>query len=173
MKKRPKPNYIKVHRKEEPESFIRQKLIDRYNSGGCDIEPENTVDIGHCNKITCLSELRSRELSYWLYVGDLWWCRYIKRKKLYEFARYVAYLNDDKCDKVVGLWRESRYGFREPLVIVERDDLKGHITGHSEFEVWVKWDNGKVEAVRDLENIRFEFIEDEEYYSRIISNIKR
>ncbi len=177
MKNRPKPQYVKILRREDPPVDIRGGLISVFGDGGCDIEARNVADLGSSNKITCLTELRSRELNCWRYVGDLWWCRHIKRKDVFEFARYVAFLNDKDCDQVVGLWRESLHGFREPPVVVYYNGRKGQISAFSEFEIYVQWwEGGELLSGRvfpDPGRLEFEFIEDEKYYSGIIANIKR
>jgi hypothetical protein len=183
MRKRPKPRFLKVHRKEDPIDKDRDRLISVFKAGGCDIEAENIADIGIKNRITYLdarvwrSENDVRELSYWVYVGDLWWCRYIECDDRYEFARYVAYVNDDKCNEVVGLWREALYGFRAPPVIVYYGGRKGQISAYSEFEIIVQWwEDGVLLPGQVFSNpgdLVFEFEEDHQYYSGIIANIKR
>lgn len=181
MRNRPKTIFLKKLRKEEPPEDLLDKLINNYRAGGIEFESDTAVKLrGTPSKMVCVSDVRTRRLTEWRYVGETWWARYIDRGEVlgkYEFARYVAVLNEGTSDQVEGLWDERRHADIQPPMIVYDEERKGQIGAFNEFEIYVCWwEDGKLLPGRKVEDpctLRFEFVEDYKYFGPIISKITK
>lgn len=168
MVKRPLPKFIQKMRKEEPSNKIVERLIDCYKSGGIEFEDNVRSMVGNiANKRLAISDVKTRQMLEWRYVGDHWWCRYIDRPGIlgkYEFARLMAILGNE----IVGLWDDRKHAFIPPAVLVNRGGREGAIVGYNEFEVFVMWSNdGIAEPVQDVSSLEFKYVEDYRKYSKI------
>lgn len=171
---RPKSQYVRKFRKEEPPKAIRAGLVKNYRFKTFEkFEDDNVrkladVDI---NQPASASPLTGKVLQ-WKYVGDLWWCRKVGK---YEFARLVAL--DYRTGEVNGLWDCRRHDVKSPPVVVRGHDVngkvrKGYISGFNEFEVFVQWEDefrevGLPEPVRGVSTLEFEYIEDFKKFSKM------
>jgi hypothetical protein len=181
MRSRPRERFLKKLRKEKPPDELLDKLINNYRAGGIQFEEDIAEHLrGTPIKMSCVSDVRTRRMTEWRYVGETWWARYIDRGEVlgkYEFARFVAIINEGECDQIEGMWDERRHAYRTPPVIVYDGDRKGQISAYSEFEIYVAWwENGELLPGRPFEEpdkLRFEFIEDYKYYRPIISKITK
>ena len=181
MEYRSRQPYIMKMRQEPIMDNLKKKMISRYNRGGlkeyeADVAPKmgkfRIEQIYHVDTVT-------KERLKWIYVGDFWWCR--KRKKgkkgiFYEFARLVAIENTRGGDvqMIFGLWDAGKHEHKPelPTVIDTSSNITGVVTGHNEFEIWVKWSDGRHEPVADRGRVEFKFFEDHKKYSKIFDRVE-
>ena len=174
MINRPKDLFIGRMCCEDPPDNLREDFIIIYNTGGLNkFENKFKAQMGNLpTKMICLAGNKYPQLSKWLYVGHLWWCR--KVVNLYEFAMFMVAKND-KYTKIEGLWDARKHIIDKPPVIVYKSDkTRGIIVGRNEYEILVKWDNSSITCpVRNINELIFKYIEDFQEYKFIFSKIRK
>lgn len=181
MEYRSRPPYIMKMRKEPIMDNLKDKMISRYKKGGLKNYEEDVAPRMGKFRIEQIYHVdtETKERLKWVYVGEYWWCR--KRKKgnkgiFYEFARLVAIENTRGVTtfQIVGLWDARRHEHKpEPPIVTDTSShITGVITSHNEFEIWVKWENGKHEPISDRARIEFKYIEDNKMYSKIFDRVE-
>lgn len=168
-------------RQEEPDDATRVELAGIFHGGGVDFEPEVRERLGlRSREFASITGEDNPRITPWVYVGGEWWCRKVESSDpvelpCYQYARLVAIENDRSWTNVVGLWDRRRHFVQQPPVVVYNSGgRRGVVVGRNEFEVLVRWDGEVLGCpVRRFEDLRFEFVEDEQEYRVIFSKIKK